>query len=574
MERNNMLTIGVVAVVIVVVLAGTYLYFRDDGGDNNGLIDLELGDKLSMANIEIVGGEETRYLSEMYAAATINGNMYFVYQSNIGDYKVIAWDMSDPVLIDTDVTIEDIYGNEIVCDLYSVERSGEEAYVYIDKMGPVVMTHTISDDGTTEKWSYNLSTRDDVHIGSSTVDYDMEAGDTLVYLWQEKGNIYNPETAVTMYVTSCEDGVLTYYNEFRGEEMTTTPENFVSFGEDYEGESKGQAVYYNLSYGYRLCNVYHIEDERGSQTLIVGAEDGVCYYIRMVVDGVTYGGELAYASMVSGDYPTKDRTEEGIGDWSSTMHVTVDADGNRTTHIDYERVNSVTDGVNTTEVYDNSGNPSHAGDGEIADPVVGSDNGTNETLYTVYGTLDCDIYVLNTENYTIKNWVYDGITMQSRTDYADGSYEIRTLFFYTPIDYDGTSQLEADNLYFNSTEVGTWFEYSVYSPEGDYMTDARAEITAIDEDGTITVILSSGMEDVTQVLTEDDQNLDLDILNSVIIDTAWGERACYRCAYSGPYGEMILYVGIDNRIIYQGDVDLANADYDVVMKLESSSSVF
>ena len=75
-------------------------------------------------------------------------------------------------------------------------------------------------------------------------------------------------------------------------------------------------------------------------------------------------------------------------------------------------------------------------------------------------------------------------------------------------------------------------------------------------------------------LTEDDQNLDLDILNSVIIDTAWGERACYRCAYSGPYGEMILYVGIDNRIIYQGDVDLANADYDVVMKLESSSSVF
>ena len=37
---------------------------------------------------------------------------------------------------------------------------------------------------------------------------------------------------------------------------------------------------------------------------------------------------------------------------------------------------------------------------------------------------------------------------------------------------------------------------------------------------------------------------------------------------------MILYVGIDNRIIYQGDVDLANADYDVVMKLESSSSVF
>ena len=228
----------------------------------------------------------------------------------------------------TDLTIEDIYGNEIVCDLYSVERSGEEAYVYIDKMGPVVMTHTISDDGTTEKWSYNLSTRDDVHIGSSTVDYDMEAGDTLVYLWQEKGNIYNPETAVTMYVTSCEDGVLTYYNEFRGEEMTTTPENFVSFGEDYEGESKGQAVYYNLSYGYRLCNVYHIEDERGSQTLIVGAEDGVCYYIRMVVDGVTYGGELAYASMVSGDYPTKDRTEEGIGDWSSTMHVTVDADGN------------------------------------------------------------------------------------------------------------------------------------------------------------------------------------------------------------------------------------------------------
>ena len=569
-----MLTIGVVAVVIVVVLAGTYLYFRDDGGDNNGLIDLELGDKLSMANIEIVGGEETRYLSEMYAAATINGNMYFVYQSNIGDYKVIAWDMSDPVLIDTDVTIEDIYGNEIVCDLYSVERSGEEAYVYIDKMGPVVMTHTISDDGTTEKWSYNLSTRDDVHIGSSTVDYDMEAGDTLVYLWQEKGNIYNPETAVTMYVTSCEDGVLTYYNEFRGEEMTTTPENFVSFGEDSDGKILGQGVFYNLSYGYRLCDIYRIYDERGNQTLAVGAEDGVCYYMRMVVDGVTYGGELAYASMISGDYPTKDRTEEGIGDWSSTMHVTVDADGNRTTHIDYERVNSVTDGVNTTEVYDNSGNPSHAGDGVIADPVVGSDNGTNETLYTVYGTLNCDIYVLNAENFTIKNWVYDGITMQSRTDYADGSYEIRTLFFYTPIDYDGTSQLEADNLYFNSTEVGTWFEYSVYSPEGDYMTDARAEITAVDEDGTITVILSSGMEDVTQVLTEDDQNLDLDILNSVIIDTAWGERACYRCAYSGPYGEMILYVGIDNRIIYQGDVDLANADYDVVMKLESSSSVF
>lgn len=573
MERKNMLTIGIVAVVIVIVLAGTYLFMRDDGGDHDGLRNLELGDTLYMANIDIVDGEETRYLSEMYAAASIDGNTYFVYQSNLGEYRVVIWDVEDPVLIETDVTVEDVFGEEVTCDLYSLERSGEETYLYLNDQMDLVVAHMVSEDGTTERWSYLIDyTSPD--IGRSTVDYDMEAGDSLVYLWQEKGNTYNPETAVTMYVTSCEDGVLTYFNEFRGEEMTTTPENFVSFGEDFDGEILGQGVFYNLSYGYRLCDIYRIYDERGNQTLAVGAEDGVCYYMRMVVDGVTYGGELAYASMISGDYPTKDRTEEGIGDWSSTMHVTVDADGNRTTHIDYERVNSVTDGVNTTEVYDNSGNPSHAGDGVIADPVVGSDNGTNEILYTVYGTLDCDIYVLNTENYTIKNWVYDGITMQSRTDYADGSYEIRTLFFYTPIDYDGTSQLESDNLYIDSAEVGTWFEYSVYSPEGDYMTDARAEITAVDEDGTITVTLSSGVEDVTQVLTEEDQSLDLDILNSVIIDTAWGERACYRCAYSGLYGEMILYVGIDNRIIYQGDVDLANADYDVVMKLESSSSVF
>ena len=313
MERNNMLIIGVVAVVIVIVLAGTYLYLRDDGGDHDGLGDLELGDTLYMANIDIVDGEETRYLSEMYVAATIHRNMFFVYQSNLGDYDILTWDMRDPVLIEADVTVEDVYGDKITCDLYSLERSGEEAYLYLDDQMDLVMAHMISEDGTTEKWSY-LINNTSPDIGSSTVDYDMAAGDTLVYLWQEKSNINNPETAVTMYVTSCENGVLTYFNEFRGEEMTTTPENFVSYGEDYEGESVGQAVYYNLSYGYRLCNVYHIEDERGSQTLIVGAEDGVCYYIRMVVDGVTYGGELAYASMISGDYPTKDRTEEGIGE--------------------------------------------------------------------------------------------------------------------------------------------------------------------------------------------------------------------------------------------------------------------
>lgn len=74
MERKNMLTLGIVAVVIVIVLAGTYLYMRDDGGDHDGPRDLELGDTLYMANIDIVDGEETRYLSEMYAAATIDGN--------------------------------------------------------------------------------------------------------------------------------------------------------------------------------------------------------------------------------------------------------------------------------------------------------------------------------------------------------------------------------------------------------------------------------------------------------------------------------------------------------------------
>lgn len=95
-----MLTIGIVAVVIVIVLAGTYLYMRDDGGDHDGLRNLELGDTLYMANIDIVDGEETRYLSEMYAAASIDGNTYFVYQSNLGEYRVVIWDVEDPVLIE------------------------------------------------------------------------------------------------------------------------------------------------------------------------------------------------------------------------------------------------------------------------------------------------------------------------------------------------------------------------------------------------------------------------------------------------------------------------------------------
>lgn len=85
-----MLTLGIVAVVIVIILAGTYLYMRDDGGDHDGPRDLELGDTLYMANIDIVDGEETRYLSEMYAAATIDGNTYFVYQSNLGEYRVVT----------------------------------------------------------------------------------------------------------------------------------------------------------------------------------------------------------------------------------------------------------------------------------------------------------------------------------------------------------------------------------------------------------------------------------------------------------------------------------------------------
>lgn len=276
MERKNILTIGIVAVVIVIVLAGTYLYMRDDGGDHDGLRDLELGDTLYMANIDIVDGEETRYLSEMYAAATIDGNTYFVYQSNLGEYRVVTWDVEDPVLIETDVTVEDVFGEEVTCDLYSLERSSEETYLYLNDQMDLVVAHIVSEDGTTERWSYLIDyTSPD--IGRSTVDYDMETGDSLVYLWQEKGNTYNPETAVTMYVTSCEDGVLTYYNEFRGEEMTTTPENFVSFGEDSDGKILGQGVFYNLSYGYRLCDIYRIYDERGNQTLAVGAEDGVCY---------------------------------------------------------------------------------------------------------------------------------------------------------------------------------------------------------------------------------------------------------------------------------------------------------
>ena len=170
MERKNMLTIGIVAVVIVIVLAGTYLYMRDDGGDHYGLRNLELGDTLYMANIDIVDGEETRYLSEMYAAASIDGNTYFVYQSNLGEYRVVIWDVEDPVLIETDVTVEDVFGEEVTCDLYSLERSGEETYLYLNDQMDLVVAHMVSDDGTTERWSYLIDyTSPD--IGRSTVDY-------------------------------------------------------------------------------------------------------------------------------------------------------------------------------------------------------------------------------------------------------------------------------------------------------------------------------------------------------------------------------------------------------------------
>ena len=190
MERKNMLTIGIVAVVIVIVLAGTYLYMRDDGGDHDGLRDLELGDTLYMANIDIVDGEETRYLSDMYAAATIDGNTYFVYQSNLGEYRVVTWDVEDPVLIETDVTVENVFGGEVTCDLYSLERSGEETYLYLNDQMDLVVAHIVSEDGTTERWSYLIDyTSPD--IGRSTVDYDMEAGDSLERV-QGRGDDHDP----------------------------------------------------------------------------------------------------------------------------------------------------------------------------------------------------------------------------------------------------------------------------------------------------------------------------------------------------------------------------------------------
>lgn len=88
MERKNMLTLGIVAVVIVIVLAGTYLCGMTAGtmmarGTSNWGTRCTWQTSTSWT-------ARRRDLSEMYAAATIDGNTYFVYQSNLGEYRVVT----------------------------------------------------------------------------------------------------------------------------------------------------------------------------------------------------------------------------------------------------------------------------------------------------------------------------------------------------------------------------------------------------------------------------------------------------------------------------------------------------
>ena len=257
-----------------------------------------------------------------------------------------------------------------------------------------------------------------------------------------------------------DDGTVTFYDDFRERFVTCTVEEFFAGGITGDYVVRGTSLV-DQSYGPRLCEVRGYDTDAGYIYTYVGIDDGICYAFKLSdSDGNdTCSATLAYSNMICGDLEIVGQDELSAGDSQTVLTIYSDPEGGVDHSIVVNQVQQVVDGIIAGDIYvDGTYSTSFIGS-YVTEPM--GDSIGSATLHTVYGELDCDILLTQTNGVTTYLYVHDGIVVyESRiTDLGDGRTVSEERMLITDISLDGTDVTELVHRAEDFLSENSFFQY-------------------------------------------------------------------------------------------------------------------
>lgn len=546
MKPGNIKIMAAAAVVVALCLVFSFIYLGDDEQKPREIMGIGDYTDYAVLSIDPDGNTYTYGYRDMlygtdgenYLSAVImsDGTVEYV-QTPMSSYNM---DTDDMDLISESTVLDHPTLGEVECAVYELaDPDGIVNHVYITGDQRAAAWESILTNGGTN-WSFIVGdslSGPAPEFGHSTAHTDFEAGDFMAFNFDLPDGT---QRTVLMTVEGVEDGQVTYTNSFTGMTLTCSAEAFLGGGEPALGEPTGTYLVENPVYGDRLCDMHVVSDERYTQILLVGVDDGICYYAQFEgADGTTYGGYLMYSNMVDGDAAWAHPDMTDVGDSMST----VSFNGEHTL-IDFESLlvtDVPVDGDVTISHYLNG---DLQGEGAMIDIPEGTTVGS-EVMHTPYGALECQIQEVVIGGVTAKAWVYDGFALRMEAD-VEGTYVIQYLCCYIPAEESPLSSRFVVSS--GDVEEGGWVDLVV--DNAGTVTDHRVDIVSVDgDDVTYSVDGTEGTATVDAILGGYIPD-DAVYYGQSLVTTGYGLRICDIYTFTVDGLTVYAEIGVSDGVFY------------------------
>ena len=218
-------------------------------------------------------------------------------------------------------------------------------------------------------------------------------------------------------------------------------------------------------------------------------------------------------------------------------------------------------------------------DGTYSTSFIGSyvtepmgDSIGSATLHTVYGELDCDILLIQTNGVTTYLYVHDGIVVYENriTDLGDGRTVSEERMLIADTSLDGTD-VTGGRTNLGYVEAGSWFDYNIYINDSPFDSISYDVVSVDGDDAMVSVDGDEPVQmTVYQLLNGYPEGAGLRLIGQSVLETMWGNIVCDVYFLEAQY-ETYYYIGASDGVNYMTEYMVGEDLYTVY--LEGSSTV-
>ena len=146
----------------------------------------------------------------------------------------------------------------------------------------------------------------------------------------------------------------------------------------------------------------------------------------------------------------------------------------------------------------------------------------------MYGELDCDILLTQTNGVTTYLYVHDGIVVyESRiTDLGDGRTVSEERMLITDTSLDGTD-VTGGRTNLGYVEAGSWFDYNIYINDSPFDSISYDVVSVDGDDAMVSVDGDEPVQmTVYQLLNGYPEGAGLRLIGQSVLETMWGNIVC------------------------------------------------